>query len=154
MAKPNPNSELKQRVKTLEGQVLPLIEEVRILKERMDSRSLHGLEARKEDKEEKELEELRQKYEAERKLRLQLESYVEELAKLRQEREMSRQQDEGKEEELRKLKEELQAKKEHLRMVICFFILMYVFFFLHKIKNHRTYQRKNGKTIIDKITIG
>ncbi|KAJ4425531.1 hypothetical protein ANN_27725 [Periplaneta americana] len=52
MAKPNPIPELKQRVKTLEGQVrllLPLIEEVRLLKERMDSWSLHGLEARKEE---------------------------------------------------------------------------------------------------------
>ncbi|XP_069702277.1 uncharacterized protein [Periplaneta americana] len=52
MAKPNPIPDLKQRVKTLEGQVrllLPLIEEVRVLKERLDARSLHGLEARKEE---------------------------------------------------------------------------------------------------------
>ncbi|KAJ4448724.1 hypothetical protein ANN_00115, partial [Periplaneta americana] len=52
MAKPNPLPDLKQRVKTLEGQVrvlLPLIEEVRVLKERLDSRSLHGLGARKEE---------------------------------------------------------------------------------------------------------
>ncbi|KAJ4426295.1 hypothetical protein ANN_27108 [Periplaneta americana] len=52
MAKPNPIPDIKQRVKTLEGQVrllLPLIEEVRAVKERMESRALHGLEASKEE---------------------------------------------------------------------------------------------------------
>ncbi|XP_069675894.1 26S proteasome non-ATPase regulatory subunit 10-like [Periplaneta americana] len=76
MAKPNPIPDLKQRVKTLEGQVrllLPLIEEVRVLKERLDSRSLQGLEARKEEEKvgsSNNIEELKEKLELrERELR-------------------------------------------------------------------------------------
>ncbi|KAJ4448714.1 hypothetical protein ANN_00105 [Periplaneta americana] len=97
MAKPNPIPDLKQRVKTLEGQVrllLPLIEEEKA--------------------------ELRQKYEGEHQLRLQQEkSYQDQLGKLRQEleagREMRLQLEESKEEALRALREELQAKGEELK---------------------------------------
>ncbi|XP_069700969.1 ankyrin repeat domain-containing protein 65-like isoform X2 [Periplaneta americana] len=133
MAKPNPIPDLKQRVKTLEGQVrllLPLIEEVRVLKERLDSRSLHGLEARKEEEKvgsSNNIEELKEELKLrERELRetqAELEKLKEESerekAELRQkyegEQQLRLQQEKSKEEALRALREELQAKGEELK---------------------------------------
>ncbi|XP_069671529.1 ankyrin repeat and protein kinase domain-containing protein 1-like isoform X2 [Periplaneta americana] len=53
MAKPNPIPDLQRRVKALEGQVrqpqVPLLAEIKILKERLDALSIHSTEARSED---------------------------------------------------------------------------------------------------------
>ncbi|XP_069669302.1 uncharacterized protein PF3D7_1120000-like isoform X3 [Periplaneta americana] len=157
MAKPNPISDLKQRVKTLEGQVrllLPLIEIpqdeidhsifrlldvdnravlpmntfiVRVLKERLDSRALHGLEARKEEEKvgsSNNIEELKEKLKLrERELRetqgelekLKEESEREKVElrqKYEEEHQLRLQQEETYQQQLRKLRQELQAERE------------------------------------------
>ncbi|KAJ4448719.1 hypothetical protein ANN_00110 [Periplaneta americana] len=135
MAKPNPIPDLKQRVKTLEGQVrllLPLIEEVRVLKERLDSRSLHGLEARKEEEKvgsSNNIEELKEELKLrERELRetqAELEKLKEESerekAELRQkyegEHQLRLQQEKSYQDQLGKLRQELEAGREMRRQL-------------------------------------
>ncbi|XP_069702058.1 ankyrin repeat domain-containing protein 23-like isoform X2 [Periplaneta americana] len=130
MAKPNPIPDLKQRVKTLEGQVrllLPLIEEVRVLKERLDSRSLHGLEAKKEEEKvgsSNNIEELKKNLKLrERELRetqTELEKLKEESerekAELRKkyerEHQLRLQQEKSYQDQLGKLRQELEAGRE------------------------------------------
>ncbi|XP_069669560.1 ankyrin repeat domain-containing protein 65-like isoform X1 [Periplaneta americana] len=128
MAKPNPLPDLKQRVKTLEGQVrllLPLIEEVRVLKERMDSRFLHGLELRKEEEKvgsNNNTEELKEKLKLrERELR----ETQAELKKLKEESEREKaelrqlwlQQEESYQDQLGKLRKDLEAEREMRRQL-------------------------------------
>ncbi|XP_069700994.1 26S proteasome non-ATPase regulatory subunit 10-like [Periplaneta americana] len=123
MAKPNPLPDLKQRVKTLEGQVrllLPLIEEVRVLKERLDSRSLHGLEARKEEEKvgsSNDIEELKEELKLrERELRetqAELEKVKEESERIKEEAlQVLREELQVKGEELKKMADELQAERQ------------------------------------------